>query len=98
MDHWHKGAVSFPSMTLWHGSCWGTSAKQTALDVAQNTITPLDAQLDHFINVMDGAAPLIDVADASRTLDVVQQIEAQLLQQKNVQAAQGIQEKFKKFI
>lgn len=93
-----KGAVSFPSMTLWHGSCWGTSAKKTALDVVQNTLTPLDAQLDHFINVMDGAAPLIDVADASRTLDVVQQIEAQLLQQKNVQAAQGIQEKFKKFI
>jgi len=87
-----KGAVSFPSMTLWHGSDWSTSAKRTALDVAQNIRTPLDAQLDHFINVMDGAPPLIDVADAARTLTVAQEIEAQLAQQSNTPAtclAQG---------
>ena len=79
-------------MTLWHGSDWGTSAKRTALDVAQNIRTPLDAQLDHFINVMDGAPPLIDVADAARTLTVAQEIEAQLAQQSNTPAtrlAQG---------
>ena len=86
-----KGAVSFPSLTLWHGSDWGTSAKRTAINVAQNIRTPLDAQLDHFINVMDGAPSLIDVADAARTLSVAQEIEAQLAQQKNAPATRVAQ-------
>jgi hypothetical protein len=38
----------------------------------------LTAQLDHFIDVMDGAPPLIDVADAIRTLAIAQNIEEQL--------------------
>jgi hypothetical protein len=46
----------------------------------QNTKPPLDAQLDHFVKVMDGEQPLIDVADATRTLEIALQIETQLTQ------------------
>jgi predicted dehydrogenase len=73
-----KGAVSFPSMTLWQGTDWGQAAQQTRLEPAQNITPPLEAQLDHFLEVMEGAPPLIDVADAARTLDVAARIEAQL--------------------
>jgi predicted dehydrogenase len=73
-----KGAISFPSMTLWSGTDWGTPAQRRDLKRAEDTRTPLEAQLDHFIDVMEGAAPLIDVADATCTLDITLQIEAQL--------------------
>lgn len=73
-----QGALSFPSMTLWHGKDWGTPARQTPLTSAANTKPPLDAQLDHFLDVMEGAAPLIDVADATRTLEIALSIEEQL--------------------
>ncbi|MEP2783886.1 MAG: Gfo/Idh/MocA family oxidoreductase [Pseudoruegeria sp.] len=73
-----KGAVSFPSMTCWSGTDWGKPARRTSLAVLQNTKPPLDAQLDHFIDVMDGAKPLIDVADATRTLAVAEKIQRQL--------------------
>ena len=73
-----KGAISFPSMTLWSGTDWGTASARQPLKPVQNTKSPLDAQLDHFIDVMDGAEPLIDVADATRTLAIALQIESQL--------------------
>lgn len=73
-----KGAVSFPSMTLWHGTDWGTPAQPQLLDRADTGQTPLDAQLSHFLAVMDGARPLIDVADATRTLEIALGIEDQL--------------------
>lgn len=72
------GAVSFPSLTLWHGQDWGRAATQVPLMRQENAKPPLDAQLDHFIDVMDGALPLIDVADATRTLAVAQEIEREL--------------------
>lgn len=77
-----KGAISFPSMTLWSGTDWGTAATRKSVAVAQNAQTPLDAQLSHFIDVMDGAAPMIDVADATRTLALATEIETQLYGQK----------------
>jgi len=73
-----KGAISFPSMTAWTGTEWGTAASRTPFERARNTKTPLEAQLDHFIEVMGGADPLIDVADATRTLAVAGRIERQL--------------------
>ena len=73
-----KGAISFPSMTLWGGTDWGTAAAVQPLPALRNTQTPLAAQLDHFIAVMDGEPPLIDVDDATRTLDVALGIETQL--------------------
>ena len=73
-----KGALSFPSMTVWQGTDWGTAAKRMVLNPAQNAQTPLDAQLDHFLDVIDGAVPLIDVADATLTLGVAQVLEADL--------------------
>lgn len=72
------GAISFPSMTLWSGTEWGQPAQQVPLQKAENAKPPLEAQLDHFLDVIDGATPLIDVADATRTLDVALQIEAQM--------------------
>ncbi|WP_299677950.1 Gfo/Idh/MocA family oxidoreductase [uncultured Roseobacter sp.] len=76
-----KGAISFPSMTLWSGQDWSRPAEQVPCTRAENAKPPLDAQLDHFLEVTQGAAPLIDVADATRTLDIALQIEDQLRQQ-----------------
>jgi predicted dehydrogenase len=73
-----KGAISFPSMTVWEGTDWGTSAKPVAFEPAQNTRTPLEAQLDHFVDVINGDEPLIDVADAASTLAIAQELENQL--------------------
>ena len=75
-----KGAISFPSMTLWQGEQWGAPAQQIPFEVALNERPPLDSQLDHFIDVMNGETPLIDVADAARTLAVAESIETQLAQ------------------
>ena len=72
------GAISYPSMTLWKGVEWGQPAQQAPLKPVATGKPPLDAQLDHFIEVMDGAKPLIDVADATRTLGVALEIETQL--------------------
>ena len=76
-----KGAISFPSMTLWQGDHWGKPARIVGMDVEQSKKAPLVAQLDHFIDVMDGVAPLIDVADGTRTLEIALDIEQQLLMQ-----------------
>ncbi|MCV3270281.1 Gfo/Idh/MocA family protein [Roseobacter sinensis] len=73
-----RGAISFPSMTLWSGQDWSRPADPVPCTKAENTRTPLDAQLDHFLDVINGADPLIDVADATRTLDIALQIEDQL--------------------
>lgn len=76
-----QGAISFPSMTLWRGTEWGQPTQKVPFDRFENTKTPLEAQLDHFIDVMTGADPLIDVADATRTLAIAEDIEAQLRHQ-----------------
>ncbi len=75
-----KGGISFPSMTLWHGTQWGEAAQRQSLENVENKKPPLDVQLDHFLQVIDGENPLIDVADAARTLEVALQIETQLTQ------------------
>lgn len=86
-----KGAISFPSMTLWHGTDWSTPAQQVPLEKKANDKAPLEAQLDHFLEVMSGAVPLIDIADATRTLEVALDIESQLRAQtigeRNVRSA-----------
>lgn len=73
-----KGAISFPSMTLWSGTDWGTAAKIEKLERAENQKTPLTSQLDHFLQVIDGKTPLIDVSDAAKTLQIALELEAQL--------------------
>ncbi|WP_299964865.1 Gfo/Idh/MocA family oxidoreductase [uncultured Roseobacter sp.] len=73
-----QGAISFPSLTLWSGTEWGQPATRVPLDRQENPQTPLAAQLDHFLQVMNGAPPLISVADAIRTLETALEIETQL--------------------
>jgi len=73
-----KGALSFPSMTLWQGEDWGQAARKISTTAEKNVKVPLDAQLDHFLEVIDGAEPMIDVADATRTLEVALSLEAEL--------------------
>nr|WP_216602415.1 Gfo/Idh/MocA family oxidoreductase [Ruegeria atlantica] len=70
-----SGAVSFPSMTLWRGNDWSTAAQKNQLTRPEQQRAPLEAQLDHFLDVIDGASPLIDVEDAARTLEVTSRIE-----------------------
>lgn len=73
------GAISFPSMTLWSGIEWGIAAQVQEHSKATHSKSPLEAQLDHFIQVIDGhAEPLIEASDARRTLVVAEEIEKQL--------------------
>jgi len=80
-----KGAVSFPSLNLWSGLDWSVPPLRVPQTISLNTASPLDAQLSHFVDVMDGAPPLIDVADATRTLAVALDIEAQLTHTDTIQ-------------
>lgn len=73
-----KGAVSFPSMALWSGIDWSVAPLRVPQTVSLNSASPLEAQLSHFVDVIDGAQPLIDVADATRTLALALDVETQL--------------------
>lgn len=74
-----KGAISFPSLTLWSGAeDWSQAAQPSKISCAEGV--PLVAQLEHFADVVAGrAAPLIDAQDAAKTLAVTLQIEAALM-------------------
>ncbi len=74
-----KGGVSFPSLNVWTSAAdWGEAP--TARQVPVETVVPLDAQLSHFIKVLDGATPLITAVDARRTLAVTLEVEALVAQ------------------
>lgn len=64
-----KGGVSFPSLTLWGGAQDWSQAPVAQHQTAPETIA-LEAQLSHFLAVLDGATPLINAADARETLAV----------------------------
>ena len=70
-----KGAIGFPSLTLWSGAPdWSEAPGVTSHAVAPNV--PLVAQLRHFAQVCAGnEAPLISAAAARATLQVTLQIE-----------------------
>ncbi len=72
------GGVSFPSLTHWSGAAdWSQAPVAERIPVPE--VVPLDAQLDHFVDVMEGnAMPMIDVADARKTLDTALKVEAAL--------------------
>ncbi len=77
-----KGALSFPSLTLWRGTDWSTPAEAQApapLTDAMTGPAPLDAQLDHFLDVIAGrSAPLCTLADGRAALAAALEIETQL--------------------
>jgi len=76
------GAVSFPSLTVWSGARdWSEAPQAARAEVAQTNA--LNAQIDHFIDVLDGAAPLIDAVDARRTLAVTLEVDRLVAQQDN---------------
>ena len=69
------GSVSFPSLTLWTGATdWSEAPEKSILQT--NVGAPLDIQLSHFAAVVAGReAPVITADDATRTLQVILQIE-----------------------
>lgn len=70
-----KGGVAFPSLTVWGGAeDWSQAAAPTL--VKTEPTQALTAQLDHFLDVLNGAQPVIDAADARRTLELTLQAEA----------------------
>ena len=78
-----KGAVSFPSMTLWRGAADWSHAPQPEHAPCLKT-NPLDAQMDHFIDVLNNAAAhRITVQDAAQSLAATLRIEELLTQQKD---------------
>lgn len=70
-----KGAVSFPSLTVWSGAAdWSQAPVPQQVECADGV--PLVNQLDHFADVIVGrAAPMIDAAGGLRTLSATLQIE-----------------------
>lgn len=74
-----KGAVSFPSMTVWSGSeDWSTAPRPKTIDCTPGV--PLDLQLNHFLDIIAGnAAPLIDARDGMRTLAATLSLQHQSL-------------------
>ncbi len=74
-----EGAISFPSLTLWHGTDWSTPAQSEARLQERDEQAPLDAQLDHFLDVIDGkAAPICTLRDGRAALAAALEIETQL--------------------
>lgn len=73
-----KGAVSYPSLTVWGGSQdWGVAV--TAQHMECETTVPLAAQLAHFVDVIEGRAePVISAADAGETLRVALAVQASI--------------------
>ena len=75
-----KGAISFPSLTLWDGAGdWSQAVHPSVMSCDDGV--PLIAQLDHFADVIAGrSAPLIDAKDARKTLEATLRVEAALLE------------------
>ena len=72
------GGVAFPSLTHWGGAADWSQPAQPKSSLVPTTI-PLDAQLDHFIDVINGtAAPIIDIPDAAASLKVTRTLEDML--------------------
>ena len=71
-----KGAVSFPSLTLWSGAAdWSEAPKERLREVTDNV--PLDAQLLHFADVVAGRArTLISAHEGRKSLETTLEIEA----------------------
>ena len=76
-----KGAVSFPSLTLWTGANhWGEAP--VPQKIATPSVIPLIQQLDHFLAVMaEEETPLISIADAAASLAATHKIEQLLMDQ-----------------
>ena len=70
-----NGGISFPSMTLWQGAAdWSQAPSSRSLNVGN--LSPLEAQLHHFIQVIKGnEQPLIGIRDAQESLRVTRTLE-----------------------
>lgn len=70
-----KGGIAFPSLTLWQGAQdW--SQAPAAQHLQADKVSPLEAQLNHFIAVIAGhAEPLIDIRDARESLRITRTLE-----------------------
>jgi predicted dehydrogenase len=84
-----RGAISFPSLQMWCGVDWSRPAAQRPVRRDVNTKPPLLAQLDHFLEVIDGAAPQTGIEDATRTLATTLEIERQLRRDPHYTPAQA---------
>ncbi len=73
-----QGGVAFPSLTCWGGAAdWSEAPLPKAMNAEK--VVPLDAQLDHFCDVIEGTArPIIDIEDAAASLAVTRQLEDML--------------------
>ncbi len=71
-----KASLSLPSMTLWEGAPdW--SKAQSARQIEVKRAVPLEVQLAHFCDLIDGkGAPLSSGADGRKTLALVEQVMA----------------------
>ncbi len=70
-----RGGVEFPSLRIWSGAeNWAQAPSMTQAEVEAGV--PLVRQLEHFSDVIAGrCAPVIDAADARRTLEATLRVE-----------------------
>lgn len=80
------GGVSFPSLTVWSGAAdWSEAARPRRLEARPTD--PLAAQLDHFLEVIDGAPPRVSAQGATETLAAALEIERQVSQERRCDVA-----------
>jgi len=71
-----KGAVAFPSLTVWTGAADWSEAPARRTRVCSANV-PLDAQLEHFAQVCAGeVAPVVSALEGRATLETTLAIEA----------------------
>ncbi|KAG1648430.1 UDP-N-acetylglucosamine 3-dehydrogenase [Nymphon striatum] len=71
-----KGAIAFPSLTIWSGAAdWSEKPKRED-DVSHEPNIPLEAQLRHFAEVCAGREPpLVSASEARKSLETTLKIE-----------------------
>lgn len=74
-----KGSVAFPSLKVFSGSNEWSQPQSCTVAEVENTALPLDAQLDHMCDVVEGKAqPMVTGEDALETLRLALRVEALL--------------------
>lgn len=77
-----EGGVSFPSLTWWRGTGWEKPAIAVPDPVERTNALAL--QLDHFLDVIDGAIPHVTLQDGQAALGAALEIERQMMDRKAV--------------
>ena len=73
-----KGSLSLPDLTFWtHEGQQSWWSPMTREHIGTDAVDPVEAQLRHFLDVIDGrAAPLVNARDGLRNIEVLEALKA----------------------